>query len=112
MQHVGHQLLESEIGDAGDALGALEIGIGAIAAGLALARVVDQELGDLAECPAFLAVIDDQAGPALLCGLDADLDAVSQIGPAGADVRAEDVGSVALVVHPAGHLAIRIADGR
>ena len=33
---------------------------------LPLARVVDQELGDFAERAAFLAVVDDQARPALL----------------------------------------------
>ena len=60
VQHVRHQLLEAHVLDAGDALGALEVGRGAVAARLALARVVDQELGHLAERPALLAVVDDQ----------------------------------------------------
>ena len=110
LQHVRHQLLEAHVLHAGDALGALEIGRGAIAARLALARVVDQELGDLAERPALLAVVDDQPDAAGLGGRDADLDAVHQIGPAGADVGAEHVRAVALVVHPAGDLRGRIGE--
>ena len=61
---VGHQLLEARVLHAGDAFGALEIGGGRVAALLALARVVDQELGHLAERAAFLAVVDDDAEPA------------------------------------------------
>ena len=110
MQHVGHQFLKAHVLHAGDAFRALEIGIRPVAAGLALARVVDQELGHVAQPPAFLAVVDDQTGAAALRGLDADLDAVREVGPAGADVGAEDVGAVALVVHPAGELAFRIGD--
>ena len=40
--------------------------LGGVAALLALARVVDQELGDLAERAAFLAGVDDQADAAAL----------------------------------------------
>ena len=39
--------------------------VGAVAALLALARVVDQELGHLAERAPFLAVVDDDADAAL-----------------------------------------------
>ena len=66
MDHVRHQLLEARVLDAGDAFGALEIGRRLVAARLALAGVVDQELGDLAERPAFLAVVDDEADAARL----------------------------------------------
>ena len=66
VHHVGHQLLEARVLHAGDAFGALEIGRRLVAARLALARVVDEELGDLAERAAFLAVVDDQAGAAVL----------------------------------------------
>ena len=110
VQHVRHQLLEAHVLHAGDALGAREVGRGAVAALLALARVVDQELGDLAERAAFLAVVDDQADAAVLRGRDALLDAVRQVRPAGADVGAEHVGAVALVVHAAGELARRIGE--
>ena len=102
VEHVGHQLLEAHVLHAGDAFGAAEIGVGAVAALLAFPGVVDEELGHLAERAAFLAVVDDDADAALLRGLDADLDAVRQIGPAGADVGAEDIGAVAFVMHPAG----------
>ena len=61
VDHVGHQLLEARVLHAGDAFGALEVGVGAVAALLPLARVVDQELGDFAERAAFLAVVDDDA---------------------------------------------------
>ena len=60
VQHVRHQLLEARVLHAGDAFGALEIGRRLVAARLALARVVDQELGHLAERAAFLAVVDDE----------------------------------------------------
>ena len=102
VDHVRHQLLEAGILHAGDAFGALEIVRGGVAALLALAGVVDQELGDLAERAAFLAVVDDDAEAARLAGARAFLDAVDQIGTAGADVGAEHVGAVALVMHAAG----------
>ena len=110
MEQVGHQLLEAHVLDARHAFGAVEVLRRRIAAGLALARVVDQELGDLAQGAAFLAIVDDDAQPALLRHFHADLDAVREIGPAGADVGAEDVGAVALVVEAAGDLRLRLAD--
>jgi hypothetical protein len=105
-------LLEAGVLDAGDAFGALEIGRRLVAARLALAGVVDEEFGDLAEGPAFLAVIGDQARAAVLGLADAFLDAVGQIGAAGADVRAEDVRAVALVVDAAGQAALRVRRSR
>ena len=110
MQHVRHQLLEAHVLDPGHAFGAFEVGLGPVAARLALAGVVDEELGDLAEGAALLAVVDDEPASALLGGPDAHLDAVREIGPAGADVGAEDVGAVAFVVHAAGDLAPGIGD--
>src|SRR5262245_35008497 len=110
MQHVRHQLLKSHVAHAGDAFGALEIAGGTIAALLALARVVDQELGDLAERAAFLAIVDYESDAARLRHLDGDLDAVRQIGPAGADVGAEHVGAVALVVNAAGQRRGAVAE--
>ncbi len=106
----GIKLLKSHVLHAGDAFGAAEIGVGAVAALLPLARVVDQELGHLAERAAFLAVVDDDADAALLRRLDAHLDAVHQIGPAGADVGAEHVRAVALVVHAAGDDRVGVGD--
>ena len=79
-----------------------EIAVGGVAAGLSLAGVVDQELGDFPQSSPFLAVVDDDPDPALLRGLDADFDAVNEIRAARADVRAEDIRSVAFVVDAAG----------
>ena len=104
MEDVGHELLEAHVLHAGHAFGALEVRRRAIAADLALPCVVDEELRHLAERAAFLAVVDDEPHAALLRHLDADLDAVREIGPARADVGAEHVRAVALVVHAAGDL--------
>ena len=100
VQHVGHELLETHVLDAGHAFGALEIGLRPISARLALARVVDEKLGHLAERPAFLAVVDDEPHPARLSRGYALLDTVHEVGTAGADIRSEYVGSAAFVVHP------------
>src|SRR5262245_7676262 len=110
MQHVRHQLLKPHVAHAGDAFGALEIAGRSVAALLALARVVDQELGDLAERAAFLAIVDYEPDAARLRHLNGDLDAVSQVGPAGADVGAEHVGAVALVVNTAGQRSGAVAE--
>src|SRR5436190_10949601 len=112
MQHVRHQLLKAHVAHAGDAFGALEVAGRPVAALLALARIVDQELGHLAERAAFLAIVDHQADPTRLRHLDGDLDAVREIRPAGADVRPEHVGAVALVVHAAGERRQTVAELR
>src|ERR1700721_1549437 len=101
VDHVRHQLLAAGILHPGHAFGALEILRGGIAALLALASVVNQELGDFAERAAFLAIIDDDAEPAGLPGARAFLNAVKQVWAAGADVRTEYVGAVAFVMHAA-----------
>src|SRR6185436_2580032 len=72
------------------------------AADLPLPCVVDEELRHLAERASLLPVIDDEAHAALLRHLDADFHAMREIGAAGADVGAEYVGAVALVVDAAG----------
>ncbi len=104
MHHIRHQLLEARILHAGNAFGAFEILRSGVAALLAFARVVDQKFGNLAERTAFLAVVDDDAETAGLAGARAFLDTVNQIGAAGADIGAEHVGAVALVVNAAGDL--------
>ena len=108
MHDVRHQLLEARVLHAGHAFRALEVAGRRIAALLALPRVVDQELGDLAERAALLAIVDDDAEPAGLRRARALLDAVHEIGPAGADVGAEHVRAVALVVHAAGDAGGRV----
>src|SRR5215213_6483721 len=57
VQHVGHELLEASILHARHAFGAFEIRRGLIATLLPLARIVDEELRDLAERAAFLAIV-------------------------------------------------------
>src|SRR5262249_7722179 len=64
----------------------------------------------LAERPPFLAVINDDPDAALLCSLDADLDAVHEVRAARADIRAEHVRAVAFVVHAAGDYDPRLGD--
>src|SRR5581483_4322851 len=110
VKYVRHQFLKPHVLHAGDALGAAEIHVRAIAALLAFARVIDEELSDLAERSALFAVVDDDPDPALLrCGR-ADFDAMHEIGPAGADIRAEDIGTIAFVVYAAGNRRLRPAD--
>src|SRR5688572_12829399 len=86
VQHVGHQFLEAHVLHAGDAFGAQEVLVGAVAAELALACVVDQELGHFAQSAAFLAAVGDQPHTAGLRAADALFDRVGQVRPAGADV--------------------------
>ena len=108
VEQVGHQLLEAHVLHPRHALGAIEVLRRRIAAGLPLARVVDQELGDLAQGAAFLTIVDRprRRRPSAPCSMQS-LDAVREVGPAGADVGAEHVGAVALVVEAAGNLRLR-----
>src|SRR5215472_968548 len=108
MEDVRHQLLKAHILRAGDAFGPAEIGIGPIAAELALAGVVDKEFRDLAQRPPLLAVVNDDPNAALLRRLDAHLDAVHEIGAAGAYVGAENIRAVALVVNAARDHRVRV----
>src|SRR5580692_594202 len=108
VDHVRHQLLEARVLHAGHAFSALEILRSRVAAFLTFARVVDKEFRDLAERTAFLAVVDDDAEAAFLPGARAFLDAMNQIGAAGADVGAEHVGTVALVMHATGDLGAMV----
>ena len=112
VQNVGHELLEAHVLHAGDALGAREVLLGAVATVLPLAGVVDEELGHLAERAALLAVVDDDARAALLRSADALFDAVREVRPAGADVGAEDIRAVALVVHAHRERLARVRDAR
>ena len=87
-----------------------EVCVGAVAALLALARVVDEELRHFAERAAFLAAVDDEPDAAGLRAADALLDRVRQVRPARADVGAEHVGAVALVVHARGERDVGIGE--
>src|SRR5581483_3574060 len=111
MQHVGHELLKTGILHPGHTFGAREIRRGLVPAWLALARVVDQELGHLPQCPPLLAVIDDEAGAAGLRLSDTLLDAVGEVWPTSADVGPEHIRAVALIMDPARQWTRRIVDG-
>ena len=91
VEGVRHKLLEPHVLSAGDALGAFEISLRPITPLLPFSRVVYEKLCHLAQRASFLAVINDDPGAALLRRLDANLDAVGQVGPAGADVGTEYV---------------------
>src|SRR5215468_1513419 len=108
MDHVRHELLEPGVLYSGHAFRALKIGRRGIATLLALARIVNKELRDLAKRAALLAVIDDHAKPARLRRSRTFFDPVDQIRPTGTDVGAKDVRPVALVMHTASDLCARI----
>src|SRR6266567_1895958 len=110
MEDIGHQLLKAHVLHAGHTFRAAEIGVGPIAAQLAFAGVVDKEFGDLAKRSPLLAVVDDDADPALLRSLDTDFDTVDEIRAARADVRAKDIRAVALVMNAAGNHGVRIGN--
>src|SRR5262245_64460783 len=107
MDHVRHELLEPGVLHSGHAFRALKIGRRGVATLLALARIVNKELRDLAKRAALLAVIDDQAKAARLRRTRTFFDTVDQIRPTGTDVGAEDVRTVAFVMQTAGALSER-----
>ena len=108
MDHVRHKLLEPGVLHTGHAFRAFEIGRRGVATLLALARIVNKELRDLAKRAALLAVIDDHAKATRLRCSRTFFDPVDQIRPTGTDVGAEDVRAVALVMHTASDLCARV----
>src|SRR5262245_7809352 len=108
MDDVRHELLEARILHARDALSPFKVGGRGVTSLLTLACVVDQKFRDFTECAAFLAIVDDDTKAAVLRTADAFLDAVHEVWTAGADVGAEDVGTVAFVMDPARHNGARI----
>lgn len=98
VQDVRHERLEAHVLDARDELRALEILVRAVAA--ALAQVVHEILGHLAQGTALLAEVRDDADAARLRAADALLDRIGEVWLARADIRPKDVRAVALVVHP------------
>mmetsp|Transcript_27087 Transcript_27087/g.59906 ORF Transcript_27087/g.59906 Transcript_27087/m.59906 type:complete len:378 (+) Transcript_27087:182-1315(+) len=110
VQRVRHHGLETRVCDAGHVAGAVEVLGGGVPALSPLAHVVHEVLGDLAEGPALFAEVHAHTAAAPLCGADALLDGVRQVGSAGADVGPEHVGAVALVVHAHGKLHLLVRD--
>jgi hypothetical protein len=108
MDHVRHELLEPGVLHSGHAFRALKIGRRGVATLLALTRIVNKELRNLAKRAALLSVIDDHAKPARLRRSRTFFDSVDQIRPTGTDVGAKDVRPVALVMHTASDLRARV----
>lgn len=106
MQDIRHQRLKAHILHPRDILRALEILARAI--GAAFPRVVHEILGHFPQGAAFLAEIDDDAGATGLGFFDRFLNAEDEVGAAGADVGAEDVGAVAFVVDAEGEAHARV----
>src|SRR6516162_1982567 len=108
VENIRHQLLKAHVLHAGNALGAAEIAVDGVSARLSLAGVVDEKLGNFTERAALLAVVNDNPDPAPLGGLDADSDPVNEIRAACANVRAEYIRTVALVMDAAGDHRARL----
>ncbi len=111
MNGVRHELLEACVLDTGDALRAREVRCRLISTRLTLTRVIYQKLRHLSERPTLFAVVDDQSDAACLRRTNALLDAVCEIRAARADVRAEDIRAIALIVNPTGQWAHRVMEG-
>lgn len=63
-------------------------------------------LGHLSQCSALFSEVDDDTTAPILSLLDGLFDTEDEIGPAGADVRAENITSVALEGCQLGVLAL------
>ena len=73
---------------------------------LILPRVIDSEFCHLAKGASFLSIVCDDADAAALGRFHCILDRIGQVRPAGANVGPENVRAIALVVWPAGYLAV------
>mmetsp|Transcript_51127 Transcript_51127/g.122994 ORF Transcript_51127/g.122994 Transcript_51127/m.122994 type:complete len:429 (-) Transcript_51127:1632-2918(-) len=110
VQDVWHENLESRVRHARHLLCAVEILRGPVAAFLALAHVVDEVLCHLSQGAALLPEVNANSCSSPLGTLDALLDGVRQVRPASADVGAEHVAAIALIVHAAGELHGLVGD--
>jgi hypothetical protein len=63
-------------------------------------------LGYFSQCSALLSEVDDDTTATILSLLDGLFDTEDEIGPASADVRAENITSVALEVSQSGSPAL------
>ena len=64
---------------------------------------LNDALGDFSKCTPFLAEVDNHTDATLLRTTNAFLDRVSQVGFAGANVRAEDIRSIACIAGAGGY---------
>src|ERR1700704_3266314 len=110
VDRVRHELLEAGVLDSCHTFGTFEISGGCIPAFLPLASIINQELCHLTERTAFLAIVNDDAESARLGSTCTFLNTVDQIRATGADIRAENIGSIAFIVYAAGYLRARIRE--
>lgn len=108
VQNIGHEELEPHVLDTCNVLGSLEVLGSRVAA--ALARVVDEVLGDLAKGTTLFAEVNDNTGSTGLGLLDGLANAKNEVGSASANVRTKDVRSVALVVHTQSQPRVLVTD--
>mmetsp|Transcript_105652 Transcript_105652/g.251951 ORF Transcript_105652/g.251951 Transcript_105652/m.251951 type:complete len:407 (-) Transcript_105652:51-1271(-) len=108
VQRIRHHGLKAGVPDSCNGLGVVEVHVWSIAALLVDPSIVDPELDHLPQAPALLAVVDHNAHAPSLRALHGLLESKDKVGPAAADVRAEDIGANALVVHPHRHLRLLV----
>jgi hypothetical protein len=96
VQDIRHQRLEAHVLDASNVFGALEVVGSAI--GTPLPCVIYQVFSHFAQRSALFAEIYDYSAAAILSFLDRFFNAEEKIRSTGANVRPEDITSIALVV--------------
>lgn len=104
--YIRHQCLEPHVLDTGNVFGSLEIFARPVFSSLAC--VVYEVLGHLTESATFFAEVDDNTTTPLLSLLDGFFYTEDEIRSASADIRAEDVASVALVVNAEGETGVGV----
>jgi hypothetical protein len=100
MQDIRHERLEAHVLDTSDVFGPFEVFASSVFS--SLSGVVDKVFGHLTEGTTFLAEIDDDSTSAVLGFLDGFFDTESEVRTASADIRAEDIATIAFVVDTEG----------
>ena len=94
--HVRQKRLEAHVFDSGNVLGTLEVLAGTVFT--TFSCVVNEVFGDFAECTTFLTEIDYDAAATLLGLLHGIFDTEGKVWTARADVRSEDIATIAFIV--------------
>ncbi len=102
--------MKAHVLSAGDTFGTGKISLGAVATLLSFTGVVDEKLGHFTQGATFFAIVDDETGTAGLRGLNALLKTMDEIGSARANVRAEHVRAIALVMDANRQRPIRVGN--
>lgn len=98
--------MEPHVLDPGNILRPLKVLASAVLS--SLTRVVHEVFGHLSKRTTLFPEVDDYAAAALLGLLDCLFHAEDEVWPARADIRAEDIAAVALVVDTEGKAHVRI----